>query len=182
MKKKIRDLTSEEYREWERKNCSRIVCLVCPFKYVRCTSWVNHKDMYSNKFLDQEVDIPSPHILDKKEHDYLRAVIKPYKVNYIKKTETGYDNYFIGIVVKSSVYCGSTAELSMPYFTKGSMYKGMETNRKYTIEELELDKEWKVREIDKREKRREIFLDIISVVSCILSIIVTCLIWNCFIN
>jgi len=40
----------------------------------------------------------------------------------------------------------------------------------------------KVREIDKREKRREIFLDIIWVVSRILSIIVTCLIWNCFIN
>ena len=146
MKKKIRDLTSEEFREWALKNCSEIDCRDCPFQYVHCnvhcTAWVNHKDIYSNKFLDQEVDIPSPHILDKEEHDYLRAVCKPYKVEYIRKTETGSGNQFIEIVVKSSIYCGLTAELSMPYFTKGSMYKDMETNRKYTIEELELDKEW----------------------------------------
>jgi len=143
MKKKIRDLTSEEYREWERKNCSRIVCLVCPFNYVNCNKkWVNHKDMYSNKFLDQEVDIPSPHILDKQEHDYLRAVCKPYKVKYIRKYETGVGNQYIGIVVKSSIYCGLPAKLLMPYFTKDTMYKGMEVDKDYTIEELELDKEW----------------------------------------
>ena len=143
MKKKIRDLTSEEYREWERKNCSRIVCLVCPFNYVNCNKmWVNHKDMYSNKFLDQEVDIPSPHILDKEEHDYLRAVCKPYKVKYIRKLETEEGNQFIEIVVKSSVYYSSTASLSMPLFKPNSMYKGMEVDRDYTIEELELDKEW----------------------------------------
>ena len=71
MKKKIRDLTSEEYSEWELKNCSGSDCHDCPFKYVNCDKkWVNHKDMYSNKFLDQEVDIPSPHILDIKSNIY----------------------------------------------------------------------------------------------------------------
>ena len=146
MKKKIRDLTSEEYREWALKNCSEIDCRDCPFQYVYCNfhcteMWVNHKDMYSNKFLDQEVDIPSPHILDKEEHDYLRAVCKPYKVNYIKKTETRCGSH-IEIVVKSSVYRGLTESWSMPYFTKDTMYKGMEVDKDYTIEELELDKEW----------------------------------------
>jgi len=143
MKKKNRDLTSEEYREWERKNCSRVICLACPFNYVNCKSWVNHKDLYSNKFLDQEVDIPSPHILDKEEHDYLRAVCKPYKVKYIRKLETEMGNQCIGIVVKSSVYWGLTTSWSMPFFTKDTMYKGMEVDKDYTIEELELDKEWK---------------------------------------
>ena len=84
------------------------------------------------------------HILDKQEHDYLRAVCKPYKVKCIRKTETSLlGEQFIEIVVKSSSCCGLTAELSMPYFTKDTMYKGMEVNKKYTVEELELDKEWK---------------------------------------
>ena len=147
MKKKIRDLTKEEYSEWALKNCSEIDCRDCPFQHVYCnahyTTWVNHKDMYSNKFLDQEVDIPSPHILDKEEHDYLRAVCKPYKVKYIRKfgNRSGYQ--YIGIVVMSSVYCGLPEKLLMPYFTKDTMYKGMELDKDYTIEELELDKEWK---------------------------------------
>src|SRR5574344_1876418 len=140
MKKKIRDLTSEEYREWKLKNCSD--CLNCLFNYVNCKMWVNHTYMYSNKFLDQEVDIPSPHILDKEEHDYLRAVCKPYKVKYIYKCETEMGNQFIGIMVKSSVYCGLTESWSMPYFTKDTMYKGMEVDKDYTIQDLELDKEW----------------------------------------
>src|SRR5574344_1644958 len=141
MKKKIRDLTSEEYREWKLKNCSN--CLDCPFNYVNCKMWVNHKYMYSNKFLDQEVDIPSPHILDKEEHDYLRAVCKPYKVKYIRKLETTVSGkQYIEIVVKSSVCCGTTDRCSMPFFEKDTMYKGMEVDKKYTIEDLELDKEW----------------------------------------
>lgn len=87
-------------------------------------------------------DLTSPHILDKEEHDYLRAVCKPYKVKHIRKYETGVGNQYIGIAVKSSVYCGLTEKLPMPYFTKGSMYKGMEVDKDYTIEDLELDKEW----------------------------------------
>ena len=49
---------------------------------------------------------------------------------------------YIGIVVKSSVYCGLTEEWSMPYFTKDTMYKGMEVDKEYSIQDLELDKEW----------------------------------------
>lgn len=144
MKKKIRDLTSEEYGKWELKNCIGIDCRDCPFKYVNCECemWVNHKDMYSNKFLDQEVDIPSPHILDKKEHDYLRAVCKPFEVVYICKNETGVGNQWIAIRTKSQFYCGLTASWSMPFFDHNTMYKNMEVNKKYTIEDLELDKEW----------------------------------------
>src|SRR5574344_1119709 len=138
MKKKIRDLTSEEYREWKLKNCSD--CLNCLFNYVNCKMWVNHKYMYSNKFLDQEVDIPSPHILDKQEHDYLRDVCKPYDVYKIAKLDcTSY--YQITIFYNNPNDTYSTFYL--PGFNKeSSMYKGMKPDEHYTIEELELDKEW----------------------------------------
>ena len=74
--------------------------------------------------------------MTKEEYNYLRAVCKPYKVEYIKKTETLSGNQFIKIVIKSSVDRGLTESWSLPYFTKDTMYKGMEVNRSYTIEEL----------------------------------------------
>lgn len=81
-------------------------------------------------------------ILDKQEHDYLRAVVKPYKVEYIKKTETLSGKQYIQIVINSSLYFGSIASWIMPFFKKDTMYKGMELDKNYTIEDLELDKEW----------------------------------------
>ena len=60
MKKKIRDLTLEEYKKF----CIKYndVCEKCPFRLVVCciTSnnlWINHKDIYSDKFLDQEIEV-----------------------------------------------------------------------------------------------------------------------------
>lgn len=62
-KKKLRDITLEEYIMWHDKNCSILKCNECIFEHVHCTKstnecWVNHKDLYSDKFLDQEVEIP----------------------------------------------------------------------------------------------------------------------------
>nr|DAG18748.1 MAG TPA: hypothetical protein [Caudoviricetes sp.] len=62
-KKKLRDITLEEYIMWHDKNCNILKCNECIFEHVHCTKstnecWANHKDLYSNKFLDQEVDIP----------------------------------------------------------------------------------------------------------------------------
>lgn len=60
-KKKLKDLTEEEYRKWKNKNCDG-ECNKCLFNLVQCyvadNGWVNHKDLYSDKFLDQEVEIP----------------------------------------------------------------------------------------------------------------------------
>lgn len=140
MKKKIKDLTEEEMA-----NQGFMLMLhqtgkgdengITPCKVI-------HFGKSVNEFLNTEIDIPQPHILDKQEHDYLRAVCKPYKVKYIRKLETEMGNQYIGIVVKSSVYCGSTGSCAMPFFAKDTMYKGMEVDKEYTIEELELDKEW----------------------------------------
>lgn len=60
-KKKLRDITLEEWDKWHRKNCGN--CNKCIFNNVICEkssenwSWVNNKDLYSDKFLDQEVEV-----------------------------------------------------------------------------------------------------------------------------
>ena len=60
-KKKLRDLTLEEWDKWQRKNCGN--CNKCAFNKVNCNisyekrSWVNNKDIYSDKFLDQEIEV-----------------------------------------------------------------------------------------------------------------------------
>ena len=56
-KKKLRDLTPEEFDKWKKKNCGN--CLKCIFAHVFCgidDCWVNHKDLYSDKFLEQEIE------------------------------------------------------------------------------------------------------------------------------
>ena len=57
-KKKLRDLTPEEWDKWKKKNCDNM-CGKCIFDNVYCglNVWVNHKDLYSNKFLDQEIEV-----------------------------------------------------------------------------------------------------------------------------
>lgn len=96
--------------------------------------------MYSNKFLDQKVEIEEPSILNETEKRYLRAVIRPFrnKVIYIRKYfyELS-DAYSIEIYMKSVEGIFNTEYLRLPLF-KNEMYKGMETNKKYTLEELDL--------------------------------------------
>ena len=60
-KKKLRDLTPEEYDKWLYKNCGD--CSECIFRKVMCAdscyqdSWINNKDKYSEKFLNQEIEL-----------------------------------------------------------------------------------------------------------------------------
>lgn len=83
------------------------------------------------KWLEEEY---IPNILTEKEKAYLSAVIKPFRedVEWIEKIER-YDgeNEFIHITVKRNEDC-----CELPAFKKGTMYKGMEANKAYTLEEL----------------------------------------------
>lgn len=60
-KKKLRDLTKNEWDKWREKNCNE--CEKCIFRYIPCTksrsnnSWFNNKDLYSDKFLNQEIEV-----------------------------------------------------------------------------------------------------------------------------
>ena len=135
MKKKIRDLTKEEI-----ENQGFMLMLhqmgkgdengITPCKVI-------HFGKSVNDFLNTEVDIPQPHILDKEEHDYLRAVVKPYKIKSI--TLIG---GLINVCLRFRLENNMNEWFELPVFTKDTMYKGMEVDKDYTIEELELDKEW----------------------------------------
>ena len=80
-------------------------------------------------WLEQEY---KPPILDDVEKAYLSAVIKPFrkKVEYVKKIDCG-KREFLRIYLEDD-------SISFPLFTKGTMYKGMKADKKYTLEELGL--------------------------------------------
>ena len=63
---KLRDLTEEQYDKWIKNNCTKYgdYCNSCPFQKVRCDNdenkndvWIENKELYSDKFLDQEIEI-----------------------------------------------------------------------------------------------------------------------------
>ena len=71
-------------------------------------------------------------ILDETEKRYLASVIRPFrhKVEAIRK-EAG-NKEFILIELKNE------ASINFPFFKKGTMYKGMKEDKKYTLKELGL--------------------------------------------
>lgn len=81
-------------------------------------------------------------VLDDEEKKYLSAVIKPFRdrVAYIKKDDAynvGYgdgENIRIELCDKDDV----RDYFSLPWFAKGTMYKGMKERKKYSLEELDL--------------------------------------------
>lgn len=140
IKKKLRDITKKEYEKWREKECktNKILCGNCPFNIVHCDTirpWYNNKAILSDKFLDQEIDIEVPDILDETEKKYLSAVIRPFKkrVDSIMKISDplGYEKEYIFIKLDEDSF-------SLPYFKTGTMYQGMELERAYTLEELGL--------------------------------------------
>lgn len=66
-KVKLRDLTKEQYEEWVEQNCIWMCddgCRGCPFRKVKCDSrymvddvWYLNKNLYSDKFLNKEIEI-----------------------------------------------------------------------------------------------------------------------------
>ena len=69
-------------------------------------------------------------ILDEVEKRYLRGVIRPFEVRFIKKVDLTNAEY-IYIELKSD-------HISLPNFSSNTMYKGMEIDNEYTLEELGL--------------------------------------------
>ena len=76
-------------------------------------------------------------ILDEKEKKYLSAVIKPFRKEEMTIIKTEFSECeFIRITIKWKG--DSKKHIAFPYFEKGTMYKGMELNKEYTLEELGL--------------------------------------------
>lgn len=63
MKKvKLKDMTVEQYKKWCKDNCSDTKCTSCIFYKVSCgewreNCWIKNKEVYSENFLNQEVEI-----------------------------------------------------------------------------------------------------------------------------
>ena len=59
-KKKLIDLAPEEFAKWKEKKC-RYDCDECIFNNANDSTsingWVYHKDVYSEKFLNQEIEV-----------------------------------------------------------------------------------------------------------------------------
>ena len=78
-----------------------------------------------------------PEILDEAEKRYLRGVIRPFrnKVKYIEKVTFSDGDSKIRVKIEKD---NNTNYIGLPYFKKDTMYKGMEDNKEYTLEELGL--------------------------------------------
>lgn len=160
IKKKLKDLTLEEYKNWKDENCSGEICPAsdnicefCPFESVVCTmnsknTWINHKDIYSDKFLNQEIEIKieTSNILIDKEKKYLENVVRPFKdrIKSISK-KLSCDQLLEYIIIElfpintdNTVDFFQTDHAYLPYFKRGTMYNNLQNGKKYTLEELGL--------------------------------------------
>lgn len=115
-----------------------------------CNRLNNYRDDLLDEFNDNDLDIVKvervdsyitvferkKEILDNEEKKYLRTVIKPFRneIKYIIKKESyvRVDREYIRIIFKDN------DDMYFKDFKKETMYKGMQTNKEYTLEELGL--------------------------------------------
>lgn len=144
---KLRDMTSEQWDANKDSLCN-FCCSECVFKPVNClesifrSSWINHKDIFEDKFLDKEIEIEEQDILDKEEKEYLSAVIKPFRDKVISIKKLIYFGcyhkvYFINIQINNNSDILGFQNVELPYF-QDNMYEKMEIDKKYTVEDLGL--------------------------------------------
>ena len=78
-------------------------------------------------------------ILNEKEKEYLSAVIKPFRdrIISIRKYKYNQDEY-IGIYVKYYAETDESEIITLPLFKEGTIYKGIELKKYYTLKELGL--------------------------------------------
>lgn len=95
IKIKKRDMQPNDYHAWKMKNCYGKKCKGCPFEKVTCTvgedCWVNNKDLFSDKFLDQEVEIERQEFTSK-EVKLLSMLRKQYR--WIARDKDGTINVY----------------------------------------------------------------------------------------
>lgn len=105
-------------------------------KYIEISShgeWAPKKSVLCNLLSGdlKLIKIPKP-ILTQEEKEYLSYVIKPFRdrVEYVRKyAHIDNKHEWIEIVFTNMFMC-------FPFFEKGAMYKDMEVNKEYSVEEL----------------------------------------------
>lgn len=151
MKKKIklRDLTLSQYHSYRQNICESTFCKThqCPFDKTNCCwededCWIFNKDLYSDKFLDQEIEIEVEPIFTDKERKYLHNLLKPFKdrmeeIKLLKLGNYGNDTItYLRIIIKSILSPEQIESISLPYFKLGTMYRGLEVGKAYKDDEL----------------------------------------------
>ena len=125
------DKPSKSDTFWCSDGISNCVCYYVPiFQNVR----------FGDKEPTSLESIVHPQILDDAERRYLKGVIKPFRndVLSIQKSSGLYASHYYDEI---SVYYESFGHdlcFDLPPFEKGTMYKGMELDREYKLEELGL--------------------------------------------
>lgn len=129
-------LNIERYKE-ELKKCKRIRldCQICKMRE-ECKE-VESGFCFSNPCSACREDniewlLSEAQILDDAEKRYLRGVIRPFRKEVKSIRKLSAVSEWIVIEMKSH------QETNLPKFKKGTMYQGMEGNKKYTLEELGL--------------------------------------------
>lgn len=100
----------------------------------------NYKEILNTQVLDWLTEEYKEPILDKAEKEYLSAIIEPFidMVEYIYKGIRHKNDYVIRIDLKSDKSEIYTRSISFPLLEGELMFKGMELNKYYTLEELGL--------------------------------------------
>ena len=127
------DLTKLTFKIEGENNPSQV------FKILDGTNVVFEKPILLNRahlslflsWLEQEYKLP---ILDDVEKAYLSALIKPFRkdVAHITKMDITYSKREF-ICIRINREC-----IIFPKFARGTMYKGTEVNKRYTLEDLGL--------------------------------------------
>lgn len=140
----------------EVKNGTRY--LVCGDKFIRDYGYLNIED-YSNElkhvlYCDNDFDIMTVYeevynldeikntnraiwrrqsLLDSVEKEYLEFVLRPFKdkIEYIVMTKDLNGNTYLYIALEND-------SMQFPSFEKGTMYKGLGVDKRYTVKELGL--------------------------------------------
>ena len=92
-------------------------------------------DSWLTEILSGKIKIIKKPILDEAERRYLKNVIRPFRKQIISIGKLDTENYEC-IVIKYRNISGYTGTMCFPDFEKGTMYKGMKANKKYSLSEL----------------------------------------------
>ena len=101
------------------------------YLFDKCVSDVLFKNV---TWENSPIQFRDDEILTHKEKEYLKFVFKPFASDIMcvqKKIRSDNTEYIVARTYKDSII--------FPYFTKGTMYKGMKLEAKYTLKELGIE-------------------------------------------
>ena len=117
---------------------------LCDFDFNRAICEVLNDDHAIDEYKLLDWLCEEHQILDKEEKEYLSAVIRPFAYRTISITKIkdwiDEDINFEALEIALMLPCENPDMefVHLPYFDKGTMYKGMELNKEYTLKDLGL--------------------------------------------